>query len=376
MSNSIEVRPVKSKSDLMKFIKLPWKIYKDDPHWVPRLLMDRKKLFNRDKNPFFKRNPAEFYIAVRNGEVVGRIAAIVNNEHNEFHNENTGFFGFLEAVNDADVFEALLDSAKAWLKEKGYDKMMGPMNPSTNDEVGFLLDGYDSPPFMMMQHTPKYYIELMDKLGYQKAKDLFAYLVDKDSFTFNQKLQRVSKRIERKHPMKVRPVNMKDFRNELEKVRTIYNDAWEPNWGFVPMQKEEFDYVANDFKQIIDPRVALIGEYDGEAVGFLLALPDYNQVFKKIPSGKLLPFGFLTFLTQKKKINRVRIIILGIKRAYQPHGLGALFYKEILERAVPIGYHSGEMSWILEDNDLMNKSAQLLGGEVHKKYRIYESPIS
>lgn len=375
MSNHIEIRTVNSKKELMAFIKLPWKIYKDDPHWVPRLLMDRKKLLNRTKSPFFKKNPHEFYLAYRNGKVVGRIAAIINHDHNKFSEDKTGFFGFLEAENDVEIFRALLDAAKAWLKERGYDNIMGPMNPSTNDEVGFLLEGFDSPPFFMMQHTPKYYIDQMEALGYQKAKDLYAYYISEDMLTNNKKLERVTKHIEKKYPVNIRTVDMKNFKEELGLVRSIYNDAWAPNWGFVPMNEEDFDYVANDFKQIIDPRVTLVGEYNGEAVGFLLALPDYNQVFHKIKDGRLFPTGVFKFLTNKRKINRIRVIILGIKRAYQPQGLGALFYKAICTRGLLAGYHSAEMSWVLEDNDLMNKAAKLLGGEIHKKYRIYEMSL-
>ena len=375
MSQAIEIKPVNTSKEMMTFIKFPWKVYQNDPHWVPPLLMDRKKFLNREKNPFFQRNPSEFYLAYRNGKVVGRVAAIINHEHNKFHKDKMGFFGFLEAVNDREVFAALLDTAKAWLKEKGYGKMMGPMNPSTNDEAGLLIDGFDSPPYFMMTHNPPYYAEHLDALGYQKAKDLYAYYIDENMVHLGKKLERVSRGIREKFPVNIRPVNMKNFREELNLVREIYNDAWAPNWGFVPMTPDEFDYVANDFKQIIDPEVVLIGEFKGEAVGFLLGMPDYNRVFKKIPNGRLLPFGIFTFLTNRKKIDSMRVITLGIKREYQPYGLGALFYMEIVQRGLAKGYKSAEMSWVLEDNEQMNKAAQLLGGKVHKTYRIYETDL-
>ena len=375
MAGKIDVRPVQTKKDLTAFIKLPWKIYKNDPNWVPHLLMDRKKFFNKDKNPFFNENPTQLFLAYRDGELVGRIGAIINKLHNDYHKDKTGFFGFLEAVDDRDVCESLLNTAKAWLKARDRDLMIGPMNPSTNDEVGFLSDGFDTPPYLMMTHTPPYYIEQMEALGYERAKELLAYMIAYENLTKNPKLDRVANAIAKKYPVKIRKVDMKNFRAELEVVREIYNDAWAPNWGFVPMTPQEFDYVASDFKQIINPNVAFIGEYDGEAIGFLLALPDYNQVFKKIRSGRLFPFGLFTFLFNKSKINSLRVITLGIKQKYQPFGIGSLFYQEIIKNAAPNGFNSAEMSWILEDNDLMNKAAQLLGGYVHKRYRIYQTAL-
>lgn len=360
---------------MMDFIKFPWKIYANDPNWVPPLIMDRKKFLDREKNPFFKDNPSEFYLAYRNGEIVGRIAAIINHQHNKFHNDKTGFFGFLEAVNDRDVFEALLNTVKDWLKERGYDLMMGPMNPSTNDEAGFLIDGYDSSPYFMMTHNPPYYVQIMESLGYQKSKDLYAYYIDQEIVKLSEKLTRVGDRIRKDIPLTIRCVDMKNFHQELELIRTIYNDAWARNWGFVPMTPAEFDFIANDFKKIIDPGLVLIGEYKEEAVGFLLAMPDYNRVFKKIPNGRLFPFGLFTFLLNKKKINTMRVITLGIKQKYQPLGLGALFYIEIVQRGIKLGYFSAEMSWVLEDNESMNKGAKLLGGRIHKTYRIYEIPL-
>ena len=375
MSDQLQIRAIHSSKEMMDFIKFPWKIYANDPSWVPPLIMDRKKFLDREKNPFFKDNPSEFYLAYRNGEIVGRIAAIINHQHNQFHNDKTGFFGFLEAVNDKSVFEALLNTAKAWLKERGCDRMMGPMNPSTNDECGFLIDGFDIPPYFMMTHNLPYYVEIMETLGYQKAQDLYAYYIDQGIVKLGDRLQRIADKIRKDFPVQIRSANMKNFRKELELIRSIYNDAWSRNWGFVPMTPAEFDYVANDFKKIIDPELVLIGEYKGEAVGFLLAMPDYNRIFKKIPSGRLLPFGLFTFLFNKNKIDSIRVITLGVKKKYLPLGLGALFYIEIVQRAMKLGYYSAEMSWVLEDNEPMNKGARLLGGKIHKTYRVYETAL-
>lgn len=370
-----EIRPVHTPAELMKFIKFPWQIYRNDPYWVPPLLIDRKKLLDTGKNPFFKENPVRFFMAYRNSKPVGRIAAIINHRHNEYHQDKAGFFGFLEGINDREVFELLLNTACEWLRQHDRTSIVGPVNPSTNDEVGFLVDGFDTPPFFMMTHSPAYYNEILESLGYRKAKDLLAYFVDDETVILNKKMQRVCAAIRSKYDVAIRPVNLKNFKQELEIVRSIYNDAWAPNWGFVPMTPEEFDFVANDFRQIINPELALIGEYKGEAVGFLLALPNYNEVFKKIPNGRLIPFGLFTFLLNKNKIRSMRVVTLGIKRQYQAMGIGALFYDEIIRRGRKIGMQSAEMSWILEDNDLMNKAVNLLGARPYKTYRIYEKDL-
>jgi len=355
MQQPVEIRPVKSRHDFKTFVKLPWKINAGDPCWVPPLLMDRYKVLNREKNPFFRHNPAEFYLAFRNGEPVGRIAAITNRLHNEYHKDKAGFFGFLEAVEDPEVFAALLKTVEKWLKERGCDKMLGPMNPSTNDEVGFLIEGFTTPPYLMMPHNPPYYDRVMRELGYTKAKDLYAYLLNKDILPPLTKLERVSQAILKRKKVTLRPLNMKNFKDELEFVRTVYNDAWSRNWGFVPMTPEEFDFVANDFKQIIDPELALVAEYEGEPAGFALSLPNYNEVFAKIPSGRLFPTGIFTFLTQKKKIHSIRVITLGVRQKYQHLGLSGLFIMETIQRGIRRGYDTAELSWILEDNDLMNR---------------------
>ncbi len=369
--SDITVKPVRSRSELMAFVKLVWKINEGDPNWVPPLLMDRLKILNKEKNPFFKHAEAEYYLAYKNGAVVGRIAAITNQMHNDFHNDNIGFFGFLEGINDPEVFKALLDTAENWLKEKGKDGMIGPMNPSTNDEIGFLVEGFDTPPYMMMTHNPPYYDQIMEKLNYEKAKDVLAYYIHKDTIVINDKLKHVTNEIRQKSGVQIRAIDMKDFENELERVRAVYNNAWAKNWGFVPMTPEEFDFIADDFKKIIDPRLVLLAEIKGKPVGFSLALPDYNRVFKKIPNGRLFPTGWIKFLTEKKKINSLRVITLGVIQELQQSGLGGLFYLETFERGTAVGYDSAEMSWILEDNELMNRAARLLGGKPYKRYRIY-----
>ncbi|GAB4371637.1 MAG: GNAT family N-acetyltransferase [Calditrichia bacterium] len=373
--NDIFIKPVRNHSELLQFIKFAWKVNKNDPHWVPPLLVDRLKVLDQKKNPFFKHSEAQYFLAYRRNEIVGRIAAIDNKMHNEFHNDKAGFFGFLEAENDPEVFRALLDTAKDWLKERGKDSMLGPMNPSTNDEIGILIDGFDTPPYFMMPHNPRYYPEIMEQLGYDKAKDVYAYYIDQSSVVISEKLQVISDSTAKKHGVKIRSVQMENFDAELEKVRTVYNNAWARNWGFVPLTPEEIDFIAADFKRILDPNLVLIGEIDGNPIGFLLALPNYNEVFAKIPNGKLFPTGWIKFLTLRKKIKSMRVLTLGIVQKLQQSGLGALFYMEIIQRGINCGYQSAEMSWVLEDNDLMNRAARLLGGTPYKTYRIYGTAL-
>ncbi len=372
---NLVIKRVENRSDLLKFIRMVWNINQGDPNWVPPLLIDRLKVLDKEKNPFFKHSEAEYFLAMKDGEIVGRIAAITNQMHNDFHHDNTGFFGFLEGVNDPDVFKALLDTARDWLKERGKDKMIGPMNPSTNDEIGFLIKGFDSPPFLMMTHNPPYYQDIMEGLKYEKAKDLLAYYIHKDTIMIGEKLRQVANLTKEKAGVKIRCINMQDFEAELDRVRKVYNDAWSKNWGFVPMTPEEFDFIAADFKRIIDPRVVFIAEVNDEPIGFSLALPDYNQVFAKIPNGKLFPTGWLKLLRLRKKINRLRVITLGAIQKYQQAGIGGLFYLETFERGVENGYDSAEMSWVLEDNELMNRAARLMGGDPYKTYRIYGTDL-
>lgn len=367
----IRIDPVRNRSDLMKFIRLVWKINEGDPNWVPPLIIDRLKLLDRKKNPFYKHADVEFFLAYKNGEVVGRIAAIVNYNHNEFHKDKTGFFGFLEGINDPEVFEALLNTAKEWLKERDRDYMMGPMNPSTNDEIGFLIEGFDTPPFIMMTHNPPYYQKIMEELGYEKAKDVLAYYIHKDTIVISDKLKRVAQLTREKTGVKIRSANLKNFNEELERVRYVYNNAWARNWGFVPLTPEEIDFIADDFRRIMDPELVLLAEIDGEPVGFSLALPNLNEVFARIRNGRLFPTGWLKFLLYRKKVHSLRVITLGVVQKYQKSGIGGLFYLETFERGVKRGYDSAEMSWILEDNDLMNRAARLLGGDPYKRYRIY-----
>lgn len=372
--SSIKISTVNSKTDLMRFIKMQWKIYQGDKNWVPPLLMDRKKILDKQKNPFFKHAEAEYFLAERDGELVGRIAAIKNDLHNEHHNDKVGFFGFFECINDQEVANALFDKAKEWLKSKGLDKMRGPANPSSNDEYAMLLEGFDSPPVLLMTYNPKYYLELCENYGLSKAKDLYAYILENKKVIGSEKLKRVAEIARKRSGIKISQLNMKKFDSEVEKVKFVYNKAWAPNWGFVPMTDDELDAMAKDLKPLVEPSLVLFGEIDGKLVGFALVVLDYNQIFINL-NGKLFPFGFIKLFTEKKKIDNCRIITLGIIPEYQKRGLDAIFYWEIVNRAHNLGVDLGEASWVLEDNEMMKRGAETMNGTLYKKYRVYEMGI-
>ena len=370
----IQFKVVKSKSELKEFIKFAWQIYKDDPFWVPPLLMDKMNLLNPKKNPFFKHAEVELFIAYKNDKAVGRIGAIKNDLHNEVHNDNVGFFGFFESINDQEVANALFEKAKEWLKAKGFSEMRGPANPSSNDEWGLLYEGFEDSPRLLMTYNPKYYKELFDKYGLKKVKDLYAYKLENKKVLSSAKLKRVAEIARQRAGVTVRAMNKKDFNNELEKFKYVYNKAWAPNWGFVPFTNEEIDHMAAELKPLIDPNIVLFVEKDGETVGAALVMPDYNFIIKKL-NGKLFPFGFIKLLTQNKKISWARVITLGLIPEYQKKGLDAVLYYEIVTRAAERGIYFGEASWVLEDNEMMKRGAEVMNGELYKKYRVYEIQI-
>jgi len=372
--SEIKIKKVESKKDLMTFIKFPWIIYKNDPYWVPPLIYDKKKILDKKKNPFFEHADMELFLAEKNGELAGRIAAIKNDLHNQYHNDKVGFFGFFECINDQEVANKLFDAAKEWLKSKGLNAMRGPANPSSNDEYGMLLEGFDDEPRILMPYNPKYYLDLCENYGFKKAKDLYAYKIEYDKIMKSDKIQRVAQIAQERYKLKISQLDMNNFKKELEKVKYVYNKAWAPNWGFVPMTEKEIDALAKDLKPLVEPSLVLFGEIDNQLVGFSLVMLDYNQLFKTM-NGKLFPFNFIKLFTQRKKITWARILILGIIPEYQKRGLDAVFYWEIVNRAAKLGIYLGEASWILEDNDMMNRAAEVMNSELYKKYRIYEIPI-
>ncbi len=369
------IEQVNNKTGMDRFIRLPWKIYDGDRNWVPPLISEVKFILS-DKNPFFRHAEAAYFLARQNGDIVGRIAAIIDRNHINIHAEQAGFFGFYESVNDPAIAEGLLAEAAKWLKERGIEIMRGPMNPSTNDECGFLLDGYDSAPMIMMTYNPRYYLDLMEACGLEKAKDLYAFILNVDEVAAGDRLERLSRGVKARVPgLTVRPINMKAFKSELEKVKEIYNAAWSRNWGFVPMTEEEIDSMAKRLKPLVVPELAVMAEIDGSPAGFMLTVPDYNQVLSKM-NGRLGPVEIVKFLWYSKKISDIRVMIMGVKEEYRKKGIEGLLYLESFKAAAKKGYRRSEMSWILEDNTVVHKGCELMGGKLYKKYRIYEKNIA
>ena len=378
---AIQLKTVETKSDWAAFIDFPWSIYGKDPNWVPPLKIAVRDLLDVTKNPFFKHAYMHPLLAYKDGKCVGRIIGVIDENHNKFHKEKTGFFGFFECINDQDVANALFDEAAKWVKGKGMNLLRGPMNPSTNHECGLLVEGFMDPPSVMMTYNPDYYPKLVEKWGLSKSKDLLAYDIDGRKVKFSDRLIAQTERLQKRGSVTFRTVDMKNFEKEVDMILEIYNDAWESNWGFVPMEPEEFRHMAKDMKMIVDPNLLLIAEVRGKPVAFGLTLPDVNQVFRKVHDGKLFPTGLLKILWntkgpgRKKTINRCRILTLGIKKAYREYGIGALLYTEYYKRGPANGYPVGEASWILEDNIPMNRALTLMCGERTKVYRIYDRAI-
>lgn len=372
----IEVLPVKGKKDLATFIDFPHDLYKGDKNYVPELFIAQRDLLTPGKHPFHDHSNLQCFIAYKNKKIVGRIAAIQNNNHNTFNNTNDGFFGFFDCINDGEVSKALLDVATKWVSAKGHHNLIGPVNPSTNEPVGLLIHGFELPPVAMMTYNKPYYAQLIEEYGFKKLTDLYAYDIKTNSVSDRAvKLQDALLKRLNQRGITLRPINLKDYTNEVAKVRDIYNQAWDKNLGFVPMTEKEFSYLAKDLKMIIDKDFCLLAEHNGKTVGFALAIPDVNQIQIKIKRGRLFPTGIFKLLFGLKKINYVRIITLGVIEEYRKMGIEACFYAEIIKAAARKKITGGEASWILENNEMMNKAMENINGKVYKTYRIYQKAI-
>ena len=381
---TLEIIPVESSRDLRRFVDLPWRIYdrEQHPQWVPPLKIAVRDVLDRKGNPFYKTAHRQLFLALRNGKPVGRIAAIENRAHNEFHQDRVGFFGFFEAFDDQEVANALFGAAEAWLRERGLDAMRGPMNPSTNHECGLLVRGFRWHPMIMTTRNPRYYSTLVENAGFTKAKDLLAYffpLQPRDGeapFELPERYRLHAERALSGRRLTFRDIDLKHFQREVERGWDIYNSAWERNWGFVPMSKESFLHEAQILKFIIFPQFAFMAEVDGKPAGFMIIVPDYHHAFKAIGSGRLLPTGIFKILAAKKRLKTGRIMILGVKAEYRRLGLFALFANEMYRRGHEFGGIGAEASWILEDNDKLNKPLQDLGAKEYRRWRIYDRPIA
>jgi hypothetical protein len=370
----ITVVPVKTEKDFKKFIDFPYKLYKNNRYWVPVLKRDIRNLFDKEKNPFWNHAEKELYLAYRDKLLSGRICAIIDYNFIEFWNEKTGYFGFFECDDDEEAASALFEQVKESHKSKGITKFIGPMNFSTNDECGILIEGFYTPPFIMMIHNYEYYPKLVEAAGLKKAKDMYAYYIDiKDApLEYLERLCSVVRR--RVQDLKVRPINLDDFKNEVRRVKEIYNDAWSRNWGFVPLTDEEIDALAKNLKPLIQPELVIMIEIDSVPVAVSLTIPNYNIVLKKL-NGRLGPIETLKFLYYKAKIKEGRLMIMGVRKQYRKMGLESLLFLESFKAGQNLGYTGGELSWILEDNYVTNNAIVKMGGKPYKTYRIYEGTV-
>jgi len=373
VNNAIRIETVKTRKDFNLYRDFSRKVYKNDPNWVPPLNMDFKEKLDRTKNPFFEHADRELFLAYRDGQVVGRVLGIVDDNHNKFHNEKIVFFGQYESFNEPEVTKALLDAVAAWGRERGMTVLRGPVNLSLNDECAMLLEGFDSPPAVMMPYNPSYYNDLMGTYGLVKAKDLYAFFMTRDHQA-SSNVQAIVDKVLKETTITVRTFNMKKWHEESEKVKYVYNNAWERNWGFVPWTEHEMDHMVKTLKMLADRRLIVIGEDKGKPIGFGFGFPNYNEVLAKI-NGRMTPLSFLKFLYYKKRIKGMRVLVFGILKEYRNTGVSYLLYSKLDRSGIDSGYQWGETSWQLEDNDAVNKFVASVGGRVYKKYRIYDKKL-
>ncbi len=377
MTRAIEIREVSGQKLWREFFNLPRKIYKDDPTWVPPLMYDLKRTLNEKRNPFFREAEAKYWLAYKDGECAGRISAVVNHQHNKFHNEHAGFYGYFECIDDHLVCSSLFDTARTWLSEKGMKFFRGPVNLSLTNESGLLIDGFDRPPNLQMNYNPPYYIRLLEKYGFEKEHDLLAFYIEEEIIRNERvmhRLKRISDLVKKRENICFRYFNTSDYKNEVERMRLLFNDYMSDNWGFLPIDKIEFDFLAESLKPVLIKELAIFAEVDGEAVAFSLALPDINQLVKRI-DGKLFPFGIFKFLYYKNSVTDIRVMLMGIKKTFRKRGLEAFFYHQTIVEAVKRKFKGAELSWISEANPIMIREIENLDGRLYKRYRVYRKEL-
>lgn len=375
--NPVAIREIPAGESLRSFIDVAWKINREDPFWIGPLRMTIRQALDRRKHPFHEHAEVACFLASRNGVPVGRIAATVNHRQNDYHSNRVGFFGLFECEANADTAGALLSAAKDWLQARGMTTICGPFNLSTNDEVsspGVLIDGFESPPAIMMSHNPPYYAELLEAAGLERVRDLLAFRFDRPD-ALPERVVRSADRILARFGATVRPLDLRRFDRDLAHIKEIYNSAWSRNWGFVPMSDAEFDHLAREFRPFVDPALCLIVSVGDEPIGFSLALPDLNEAIRHLTDGRLLPFGFIRFLRHRRKIRSIRVLTLGFKPQYRHSGLGAALYLRTWLTGVEKGYVEGEGSWVLEDNHEIVRALERMGGKPYRRYAIFEGPI-
>ena len=368
-----EVSEVRSRRERDAFIKFQWQIYATDPAWVPPLIIERKKFLDRKQHPFYRHGDAALFIARKNGKIVGRIMASDDPNYNSLHATNVGCFGLFECVQDPEVAAALFDAAASWLRNKGRTEMMGPIDYSTNYVCGLLIDGFQFTPTILTAHNPPYYRELIENCGFTKAKDWYAWWFADPSNAATH-LRRFATRLKKDWPVKIRQADFHNLRDESRRLRQIFNQAWEKNWGFVPFTEAEIEFMTEELKPVIVPEFAWVAEIGGESVGFILALPDINVVLRDL-NGRLtrfgLPIGLIKLLLYKNRVQKGRLIALGVVEKYRRAGIAEMLVLRVMEETMIKRGITGELSMTLEDNFMINRFLEAIGAQRYKTYRIY-----
>ena len=377
MSQNLQIVPCpRSPREVSRFLNVSYGIYQDDQHWVAPLLLDLKKVFT-NANPLFQHAEMQLWIARRDGKDVGRIAGILDHNHNGTHQENSAFFGFFECENNSHTSQQLFSTVQDWARQKGVRRLLGPMNPTTNDECGLLVDGFDSPPQLMMTYNPRYYVDLVTAEGFVKAKDLLAYHINVAGIP-RERLERIATKTRQRSPQfRFTAVRRKALAADLVKIKEIYNAAWQDNWGFIPMTDAEIDFLATRLKPLLVEGLVWIAESAGEPVGFLLTLPDYNEALKPLRGRLITPkiLSLLPYALGRKVPTSCRVVTLGVKAEYRNRGVEAVMLAEGLMTSLRLGFKTAEASWVLEDNVMMRRLLKPFGGRVYKTYRIYERAV-
>jgi GNAT superfamily N-acetyltransferase len=371
---AVEISSVSGGGDLKRFIELPFRLHANHPMWVPPLKLERRLFLNRRMNAFFSHGEAEYFLARRDGRVVGRISAQINHAFNDYQQKNWGWYGFLEFEEDPEVLQALLDAAGAWLRERGKERMVGPASFAMNDESGILIEGYDLRPMIVQPWNPPYYQQLMEQAGMTKAMDLLMWNLEvSDREKVLPVIFELAEKVQSEHGIRVRPMRRLQLRKDMDSFAEVYNAAWSKNWDFVPFSKKDLDAYAQELHLVFDKHWFMIAEREdtGEVVGMAITVPDVNQVLAKM-NGRLLPFGWWRFLRKGKTVDRVRVGFLGVKPEYQHTGVAAKLYVEHFNAAAVRPQTGGEMGWILETNTPMNRGMEAMGGRIVKRYRVYE----
>jgi hypothetical protein len=377
---SVSIRPVRSRRELKRFVKVPFRLHRESEQWVPPLVFERVQFLDRKKNPWFEHGEAELFLAERDGEAVGRISAHLDHRWDEFQGGKDAMFGFFEAEEDPEVVRALFGAASEWAVARGRERLLGPMDFTTNDEIGILIEGFERQPMILEPWHPPYYQRLIEAEGFGKAMDVLMWELRmgelKEGEKFDPSIHEAAEKALHDEGITIRNMRKRDMAGEVRRFMDVYNEAWGDNWGFVPITDAEVEFQAKNLKQVLDEEWTFMAEKDGEVIGAALTLPDINQVMARL-NGRLLPFGWAKFLLGKRKIDRLRVFALGVKHDYRHTGVAAgLYLEHIKMAALPDKIHWGEMGWILETNKPMNRAMEGMGGKIVKKYRLYERPLA